>query len=87
MPTLPVAMSPISLVRASRAFQRPFSVSRQWRLHTKEMDEELLGSLKVNQSRLMEDIHYTCQWGKGERWGEYVNIGILYLVQMLSLLM
>lgn len=45
-------------------------MSTRWQLHTKEMDEELLGSLKVNQSRLMEDIHYTCQWGKGERWGD-----------------
>jgi len=34
------------------------------------MKEEDLKSLKVNQDRLMEDIHYTCQWGAGERWGE-----------------
>jgi hydantoinase/carbamoylase family amidase len=31
----------------------------------KEMD-----SLKVNQERLMNDLHHTCQWGTGERWGE-----------------
>ncbi|KAF2655273.1 amidase [Lophiostoma macrostomum CBS 122681] len=49
---------------------RTFSVSTRWRLHTKEMNEELLGSLKVNQGRLMEDIHHTCQWGTGQRWGE-----------------
>lgn len=29
-------------------------------------------SLRVNQDRLMRDIHYTCQWGTGERWGKYV---------------
>ncbi|ORY11610.1 hypothetical protein BCR34DRAFT_483829 [Clohesyomyces aquaticus] len=38
-------------------------------MHTREMNEELLSSLKVNQTRLMEDIHYTCQWGTGEKWG------------------
>jgi hypothetical protein len=29
-----------------------------------------LGSLKIKQDRLMADIHSTCEWGKGERWGE-----------------
>ncbi|KAF2724011.1 amidase [Polychaeton citri CBS 116435] len=27
--------------------------------------------VKVNQSRLMEDIHSTCEWGKGESWGSH----------------
>ncbi|KAF2463491.1 amidase [Lindgomyces ingoldianus] len=49
---------------------RAFSASSRWQLHTKEMHEELLSSLKVNQSRLMEDIHYTCQWGTGQKWGK-----------------
>ena len=26
-------------------------------------------SYKINQSRLMKDIHGTAQWGKGESWG------------------
>ena len=26
--------------------------------------------LKINPDRLWEDLHYTCQWGTGERWGE-----------------
>lgn len=34
------------------------------------MSEQDLASLKVNQNRLMEDIHYTCSWGTGERWGD-----------------
>lgn len=38
---------------------------------TKEMDEDALKSLKVNKERLMEDLHHTCQWGTGKRWGEY----------------
>ena len=24
--------------------------------------------------RLWDDIHYTCQWGKGERWGKWVIV-------------
>lgn len=35
-----------------------------------EMSEQDIAALKVNQSRLMEDIHYTCSFGTGERWGE-----------------
>ena len=26
-------------------------------------------SLKVNRDRLMQDLHTTCQWGTGKRWG------------------
>ncbi|OQO08416.1 hypothetical protein B0A48_06286 [Cryoendolithus antarcticus] len=34
------------------------------------MTEKDLASLKVQQDRLMHDIHSTCEWGKGERWGD-----------------
>ncbi|KAF2803521.1 amidase [Mytilinidion resinicola] len=51
------------------ALERAFSSSPRWQLHTKEMNEETLSSLKVNQSRLMEDIHFTSQWGEGQKWG------------------
>lgn len=34
------------------------------------MNDELLRDLKVNAARLMQDLHYTCQWGTGERWGD-----------------
>lgn len=30
----------------------------------------MLDSLKINKERLMADIHYTSQWGKGKRWGD-----------------
>ncbi|KAF1962754.1 Zn-dependent exopeptidase [Byssothecium circinans] len=50
--------------------KRTFTTSRPWRLHTKEMNEAQLSSLKVDEKRLMEDLHYTCQWGTGERWGD-----------------
>ncbi|KAF2281605.1 N-carbamoyl-L-amino acid hydrolase [Westerdykella ornata] len=54
----------------SKGFLRSFSCTSNWRLHTKDMDEEMLATLKVNQGRLMEDLHYTCQWGTGQRWGD-----------------
>ncbi|CAI6264321.1 unnamed protein product [Periconia digitata] len=50
--------------------QRAFSSSPACLLHTREMNEEQLSSLRVDQERLMRDLHYTCQWGTGERWGE-----------------
>lgn len=53
--------------------KRVFSTTSTWRLHTKEMDEDTLASLKVDKDRLMKDLHHTCQWGTGERWGEYVE--------------
>lgn len=49
---------------------RTFVSSPRWQIRTKEMNDDLLKDLKVNQARLMEDIHYTCEWGAGERWGE-----------------
>ncbi|CAE7025502.1 N-carbamoyl-L-amino acid hydrolase [Pyrenophora teres f. teres] len=56
--------------RISWEHVRRFSNSPQWQIRTKEMNDEMLKDLKVNQKRLMDDIHHTCQWGIGERWGE-----------------
>ncbi|KAK0711764.1 hypothetical protein B0H67DRAFT_491385 [Lasiosphaeris hirsuta] len=39
------------------------------RLKSWELDEARLRQLKVNQNRLMDELHHTCQWGTGERWG------------------
>ena len=64
--------------------QPPQSISRcqplkaPWRAFTSssrlnvDLTENVLASLKVKQDRLMGDIHHTCQWGVGERWGKYV---------------
>jgi len=49
---------------------RSFTCTPRLQIRTKEMDDEHLRDLKVNQARLMEDIHHTCQWGVGERWGD-----------------
>ena len=63
---------PALKLQAQRLRRRDFSVSTRWQIRTKEMNEELLGSLKVEKGRLMGDIHHTCQWGVGERWGRSV---------------
>ncbi|KAF2460253.1 hypothetical protein BDY21DRAFT_334825 [Lineolata rhizophorae] len=39
-------------------------------LHSAEMNEADLASLRVDNKRLMRTLHYTCQWGMGKRWGK-----------------
>jgi hypothetical protein len=49
----------------------PLTALRSGRLlHTKEMQESELMSLKASEGRLMSDLHYSCQFGKGTRWGK-----------------
>jgi hypothetical protein len=49
---------------------RQFSISACRSIAVAEMTDNDFKSLKVKQDRLMADIHNTCEWGKGERWGE-----------------
>lgn len=42
-------------------------------LATAAMSAEQLSGFRVNQDRLMKDLHRGCQWGQGTRWGEYVD--------------
>lgn len=37
---------------------------------TTELSEADVAALKVNKDRLAEDLHHSCQWGFGIRWGE-----------------
>ncbi|KJX98994.1 beta-alanine synthase like protein [Zymoseptoria brevis] len=48
---------------------RTFSRSSRLAIAVAEMAEKDFSSLRVNQDRLMNDIHSTSEWGKGERWG------------------
>jgi hypothetical protein len=52
--------------------RRLFTTSSRCSYPAARMREEDLCGLKINQDRLMSNIHYTCQWGTGERWGPYV---------------
>jgi hypothetical protein len=51
-------------------YGRQFSISAHRSIAVAEMTDNDFKSLKVKQDRLMADIHSTCEWGKGERWGE-----------------
>lgn len=51
-------------------YGRLFSTSAWRSIAVAEMSKQDLNSLKIKQDRLMKDIHSTCEWGKGERWGE-----------------
>ncbi|EKD12818.1 uncharacterized protein L3040_006972 [Drepanopeziza brunnea f. sp. 'multigermtubi'] len=52
-------------------FQRSFSISRSSRFpDTRTMSDAQYQSVKINRERLWRDLHETCQWGMGERWGE-----------------
>lgn len=33
------------------------------------MSDEEVGKLEVQENRLMESLHETCEWGKGIAWG------------------
>ena len=48
---------------------RTFSTTAGMNIRTTEMTEEQLAGVKIDRSRLWEELHYTCQWGPGERWG------------------
>lgn len=54
--------------------RRSFASTQARSIATADMSAEDVAGLKVQQDRLMNDIHYTCEWGKGEAWGRYVSI-------------
>jgi hypothetical protein len=49
--------------------QRLFSTSSKANKELATMSEEELSGLRVQEDRLMRDLHETCEWGKGEVWG------------------
>lgn len=63
-------LSGLRPVRSTCWQKRLFKASAQRRLAVAEMKHEDLAGLRINQDRLMNDIHSTSEWGKGERWGE-----------------
>ncbi|KKA23044.1 Beta-alanine synthase [Rasamsonia emersonii CBS 393.64] len=36
---------------------------------TTELSEDQVSALRANKERLAKDLHYSCQWGSGIRWG------------------
>jgi hypothetical protein len=49
---------------------RSFSTTPRRGVKTTEMSDEELAAVKIDRERLWKDLHSTCEWGKGEKWGE-----------------
>lgn len=56
-------------VSSQPAYKR-FSTTSRRGVKTTEMSREQLAAVRINPGRLWRDLHETCEWGKGERWGE-----------------
>lgn len=49
---------------------RQFSASSRLAMLTTELSEAQVSALRANKERLAKDLHHSCQWGSGIRWGE-----------------
>lgn len=49
---------------------RGFGTTKSWGIKTTELSEKQLVELRIDPIRLWNELHKTCEWGKGERWGE-----------------
>lgn len=48
--------------------RRFFSATRCARIKTTDMQEADIQSVKVDETRLMDTLHYTCRFGTGPTW-------------------
>ncbi|KAJ5898825.1 hypothetical protein N7495_003569 [Penicillium taxi] len=71
----------LALVRSSRISSRrirkptlgsnlQFSTTKYQAMLTTELSEAEISALRANKDRLAKDLHDSCQWGFGIRWGE-----------------
>lgn len=56
--------------RLFKAQYRSFSVSWRQAMLSTELSEKEVSDLRANKDRLAKDLHHSCQWGSGIRWGE-----------------
>ena len=49
---------------------RYFTSTTRKDVRTIDMSEKQLAAVKIDRDRLWRDLHATCEWGQGERWGE-----------------
>ncbi|KAI2795153.1 hypothetical protein POX_a01758 [Penicillium oxalicum] len=50
---------------------RSFSTSGALAMLTTELSEAEVSALRANKERLAKDLHHSCQWGPGIRWGDH----------------
>lgn len=69
----PSLRSPV-LLAARPSFRqnlpKSFSTSQYHAMFTTELSEAEVSALKVDKERLAKDLHHSCQWGYGIRWGK-----------------
>ena len=67
---LPVRSKVLPFTRKIIQPRRTFSVSLKQAMLTTELSEAEVSALRANKDRLAKDLHHSCQWGFGIRWGE-----------------
>ncbi|BCS13247.1 hypothetical protein ASPFODRAFT_146131 [Aspergillus luchuensis CBS 106.47] len=50
--------------------RRAFSVTTTHTMLSTELTEAEVSALRANKERLAKDLHHSCQWGYGIRWGD-----------------
>nr|POE46840.1 putative hydrolase [Quercus suber] len=65
----PARPRPVKWRTKSASQKRLFTCSPCAAIAVTEMTPKDFASLRINQDRLLNDIHTTCEWGKGEPWG------------------
>lgn len=56
-----------------QGLRKSFSTTIYRNMLSSELSEADVSALRVNKERLARDLHHSCQWGFGIRWGEYVS--------------
>ncbi|GFN18468.1 hypothetical protein AtubIFM56815_000205 [Aspergillus tubingensis] len=57
--------------------RRAFSVTTTHTMLSTELTEAEVSALRANKERLAKDLHHSCQWGYGIRWGdEHTDTGM-----------
>lgn len=49
---------------------RTFSASWRQTMRSTELSETDVSALRANKDRMAKDLHHSCQWGYGIRWGK-----------------
>jgi hypothetical protein len=57
-------------VKLLQRSSRSFATTSIYQIKTTELSKSQLADIKVSKDRLWTELHKTCEWGKGERWGE-----------------
>lgn len=58
------------LLKRPQTMSRSFTTTKIREIKATQLSEKQLADLRVDKNRLWTELHETCEWGKGERWGE-----------------